>query len=64
MVISAQLNGVITLANLRGTNHVKVKEFYDKLSRNFDTQQALGEGEQLKRSVRNALKKLLHVKPD
>jgi hypothetical protein len=43
-VISAHLDEIINLPTIRGTNHEKIQEFYDKLSRNFDALQTLGAG--------------------
>jgi hypothetical protein len=63
-VISAHLDEIINLPTIRGTNHEKIQEFYDKLSRNLDALQTLGEGEKLQGFVMNTLNKLPHVKPD
>jgi hypothetical protein len=63
-MISAHLDEIINLPTIRGTNHEKIQEFYDKLSRNFDALQTLGEGEELQGFVTNTLNKLPHVKPD
>ena len=63
-VISAHLDEIINLPTIRGTNHEKIQEFYDKLSRNFDALQTLGEGGKLQGFVMNTLNKLPHVKPD
>ena len=64
VVISAHLDEIINLPTIRGTNHEKIQDFYDKLSRNFDALQTLGEGEKLQGFVMNTLNKLPHVKPD
>jgi hypothetical protein len=56
-VISAHLDEIINLPTIRGTNHEKIQEFYDKLSRNFDALQTLGEGEKLQGFVMNTLNK-------
>ena len=36
VVVSAHLDEIINLPTVRGTNHGKVQEFYDKLSNNYD----------------------------
>jgi hypothetical protein len=56
-LISAHLDEIINLPTIRGTNHEKIQEFYDKLSRNFDALQTLGEGEKLQGFVMNTLNK-------
>ena len=64
VVISAHLDEIINLPIIKGTNHDRIQEFYDKLSSNFDALQTLGEGDKLQGFVMNTLNKLPHVKPD
>ena len=54
----------INLPVTRGSNYERVREFYKKLSKNFDALQTLGEGEKLKGFVLSTLNKLPQVKPD
>ena len=64
VVVNAHLDEIINLPTVRGTNHGKVQEFYDKLSNNYDALQTLGEGGKLQGFVMSTLNKLPHVKPD
>ena len=64
VVVNAHLDEIINLPTVRGTNHGKVQEFYDKLSNNYDALQTLGEGGKLQGFVMRTLNKLPHVKPD
>ena len=64
VVVNAHLDEIINLPTVRGTNHGKVQEFYDKLSNNYDALQTLGEGGKLQGFVLSTLNKLPHVKPD
>ena len=64
VVINAHLDEIINLPTIRGTNHHRIQEFYDKLSNNFDALQTLGEGDKLQGFMMNTLNKLPHVKPD
>ena len=54
----------INLPVTRGSNYKRVREFYEKLSKNFDALQTLGEGEMLKGFVLSTVNKLPQVKPD
>jgi len=42
----------------------KVKDFYERLSKNFNALQTLGEGKMLKGLVMSTLNKLPQVRPD
>ena len=55
---------IINLPVTRGSNYERVREFYEKLSKNFDALHTLGEGEMLKGFVLSTLNKLPQVKPD
>ena len=47
VVVNAQMDEIINLTPVRGSNYRKVQEFYEKLSKNFDALQTLEEGEKL-----------------
>ena len=64
VVVNAHMDEIINLTPVRGSNYSKVQEFYEKLSKNFDALQTLGEGEKLNGFVMATLNKLLQVKPD
>ncbi|KAL9977022.1 hypothetical protein ACROYT_G014383 [Oculina patagonica] len=63
-VFAAHMEEIINLPVTRGSNYERVREFYEKLSKNFDALQTLGEGEMLKGFVLSTLNKLPQVKPD
>ena len=63
-VVAAHMEEIINLPVTRGSNYERVREFYEKLSKNFDALQTLGEGEMLKGFVLSTLNKLPQVKPD
>ena len=63
-VITAHMEEIINLPVTRGSNYERVREFYEKLSKNYDALQTLGEGEMLKGFVLSTLNKLPQVKPD
>lgn len=47
-VVATHMEEIINLPVTRGSNYERVCEFYEKLSKNFDALQTLGEGEMLK----------------
>ena len=63
-VVAAHMEEIINLPVTRGLNYERVREFYERLSKNFDALQTLGEGEMLKGFALSTLNKLPKVKPD
>ena len=63
-VVATHMEEIINLPVTRGSNYERVCEFYEKLSKNFDALQTLGEGEMLKGFVLSTLNKLPQVKSD
>ena len=55
---------IINLPVTRQSNSERVRKFYEKLSKNFDVLQTLGEGEVFKGFVLVNLKEAPQVKPD
>ena len=58
VVVNAHMDEIINLTPVRGSNYSKVQEFYEKLSKNFDALQTLGEDEKLIGFVMATLNKL------
>ena len=56
-VVAAHMEEIINLPVTRGSNYERVRKFYEKLSKNFDALQTLGEGEMLKGFVLSTLNK-------
>ena len=54
-VVATHMEEIINLPVTRGSNYERVCEFYEKLSKNFDALQTLGEGEMLKGFVLSTL---------
>ena len=63
-VINAHLDAIINLTPVKGSSYDKVQKFYEKLSKNFDALQTLGEGDKLHGFVMTIINKLPQVKPD
>ena len=63
-VIASHMEEIVNLPVVRGSNYERVHELYEKLSKNFDALQTLGEGEMLRGFVLSTLNKLPQVKPD
>ena len=49
---------------MKGNSYDKVRDFYERLSKNLDALQTLGEEDMLRGFVMTTLKKLPQVKPD
>ena len=64
LVSAAHMDELIHLTPVRGTSYEKVREFYEKLTRNYDALKSLGEGDTLKALVISTINKLPQVKPD
>ena len=64
LVINAQIEAIINLPLVKGTNYDRVLDFYEKLSKNFDALVTLGEGDKLSGFVMTTINKLPQVKPD
>ena len=58
VVRDADMEEIINLFPVKGSNYFKVQEFYEKLSRNYDALQTLEEGQKLQGFVMTALNKL------
>ena len=64
LVINAHMDEIINLTPEKGNDYDKVREFYKKLSNNFDALNTLGKADSLKEFVMTTLKKLPKVKSD
>ena len=64
LVVNAHVDEIINLPVVKGYNYMKVREFYEALSRNYDALLTLGEAEMLKGFVMTTVNKLPQVKPD
>lgn len=64
VVVNAHMDEIINLFPVKGSNYFRVQEFYEKLSRNYDSLPTLEEGQRLQGFMMTTLNKLPHVKPD
>ena len=64
LVVNAHMDEIINLMPVKGTSYDKVKDFYERLSKNFDALQTLAEEDMLRGFVMMTLRKLHQVKPD
>lgn len=64
LVVNAHMDEIINLTAVKGNSFDKVRDFYERLSENYDTLQPLGEADMLRRFLMTTLKKLPQVKPN
>jgi len=64
LVVNAHMDEIINLTPVKGNSFDKVRDFYERLSKNYDALQTLGEEVMLRGFVMTTLKKLPQVKPD
>ena len=64
LVVNAHIDEIINLTPVKGNSYNKVRDFYERLSKNFDAFQTLREEDMLRGFVMTTLKKLPQVKPD
>ena len=63
-VINAHMQQIINIPTVRGSNYIKMQEFYETVSKNHDVLLTLGEANMLRGFVMATLDKLPQVKPD
>ena len=64
LVVNAHVEEIMNLPIVKGSNYLKVQEFYEIVSRNHDALLTLGEADILRGIVMSTLNKLPHVRPD
>ena len=64
LVVNSRIDEIVNLDTVKGSSYEKVLAFYEKLSRNYDALQTLGEHTKLDGFVMCTLNKLPQVKPD
>ena len=64
LVINAHVEEIVNLPVVRGYNYVKIRDFYETLSKDYDALLTLGEADMLKGFVMTTVNKLPQVKPD
>ena len=58
------MDAIVNLQVVKGSNYERVTEFYEKVCRNYDALQTLGEADMLKGFVMSTLNKLPHNRSD
>lgn len=64
LVVSAHVQEIVNLSSVKGTHFLRIQEFYESLSKNYDALVTMGEAGMLRGFVISTLNKLPHVKPD
>ena len=64
LVVSAHVQKIVNLSSVEGTHFLRIQEFYENLSNNYDALVTMGEAGMLRGFVISTLNKLPHVKPD
>ena len=64
LVVNAHMDEIINLTPVKGNSYDKVSNFYERLRKNFNALQILGEEDMLRGFVMTTLKKVPQAKPD
>ena len=62
--MNAHVEEIVNLPIVKGSNYLKVQEFYETMSQNHDTLLTIGEADILHRVVMSTLNKLSQVRPN
>ena len=64
LVVNAHVEEIVTLPVIKGSNYLKIQEFYESVSRNYDALLTMGEADMLRGFVMSTLNKIPQVRPD
>ena len=64
LVVNVHVEEILNLPIVKGSNYLKIQEFYENVSRNYDTLLTLGEASTLRGFVMSTLNKLPQARPD
>ena len=64
LVVNAHVEEIVNLPVIKGSNYLKIQEFYDSVSRNYDALLTMGEADMLRGFVMSTLNKIPQVRPD
>ena len=62
--MNAHVEEIVTLPVIKGSNYLKIQEFYESVSRNYDALLTMGETDMLRGFVMSTLNKIPQVRPD
>ena len=58
LVLNAHVGEIVNLPVIKGSNYLKIQEFYDSVSRNYDALLTMGEADMLRGFVMSTLNKI------
>ena len=61
--MNAHVEEIVTLPVIKGSNYLKIQEFYESVSRNYDALLTMGEADMLRGLVMSTLNKIPQVRP-
>ena len=61
--MNAHVEEIVTLPVIKGSNYLKIQEFYESVSRNYDALLTMGEADMLRGLVMSTLNKIPRVRP-
>ena len=64
LVVNAYVEEMVNLSVIKGSSYLKIQEFYDSVSRNYDALLTMGETNMLRGLVISTLNKIPQVRPD
>ena len=64
LVVNAHVEEIVNLPVIKGSNYLKIQEFYESVSRNYDALLTMGEADMLRGFVMSTLNKIPQVRPD
>ena len=64
LVVNAHVEEVVNLPVIKGSNYLKIQEFYESVSRNYGALLTMGEADMLREFVMSTLNKIPQVRPD
>ena len=62
--MNAHVEEMVNLPVIKGSSYLKIQEFYDSVSRNYDALLTMGEADMLRGFVMSTLNKIPQVRPD
>ena len=64
LVVNALVEEIANLPVIKGSNYLKIQEFYESVSSNYDALLTMGEADMLRGFVMSTLNKIPQVRPD
>ena len=64
LVVNAYVEEIVNLPVIKGSNYLKIQEFYESVSTNYDALLTMGEADMLRGFVMSTLNKIPQVRPD